>query len=126
MTSRWRDRAARAEQWLRIIQQEIEEKLLAPKSSSDAEQKSLPYQTAPDLCQISPHNDPEHRINQHLEDGGNKGTDHEETSALLAAAVLLVSSGIASAQSQTPMTKDRAPATSGQSAPQSDPPGAPA
>jgi hypothetical protein len=42
-------------------------------------------------------------------------------SALLAAAILLVSSGIASAQSQTPMTKDRAPATSGQSAPQSDP-----
>ena len=38
----WRDRAARAEQWLRIIQQEIEEKLLAPKSSSNAEQKSLP------------------------------------------------------------------------------------
>ena len=38
----WRDRAARAEQWLRIIQQEIEEKLLAPKSSSEAEQKSLP------------------------------------------------------------------------------------
>src|SRR4051812_42445227 len=42
-------------------------------------------------------------------------------SALLVAAILLVSSGIASAQSQTPMTKDRAPATSGQSAPQSDP-----
>ena len=38
----WRDRAGRAEQWLRIIQQEIEEKLIAPKSSSDAEQKSLP------------------------------------------------------------------------------------
>jgi hypothetical protein len=38
----WRDRAARAEQWLRIIQEEIEEKLIAPKSSSDAEQKSLP------------------------------------------------------------------------------------
>ena len=37
----WRDRAARAEQWLRIIQQEIKEKLLAPKSSFDAEQKSL-------------------------------------------------------------------------------------
>ena len=38
----WRDRAARAEQWLGIIQQEIEEKLIAPKSSFDAEQKSLP------------------------------------------------------------------------------------
>ncbi len=38
----WRHRAARAEQWLRIIQQEIEERLIAPKSSSDAEQKSLP------------------------------------------------------------------------------------
>jgi hypothetical protein len=37
----WRDRAARAEQWLRIIQKEIEEKLIAPKSSSSAEQMSL-------------------------------------------------------------------------------------
>ena len=37
----WRDRAARAEQWLRIIQEEIEEKLIAPKSSSSAEQKSV-------------------------------------------------------------------------------------
>ena len=37
----WQERAARAEQWLRIIQQEIKEKLLAPKSSFDAEQKSL-------------------------------------------------------------------------------------
>jgi hypothetical protein len=37
----WRDRAARAEQWLRIIQKEIEEKLIAPKSSSSAEQTSL-------------------------------------------------------------------------------------
>jgi hypothetical protein len=24
-------------------------------------------QKAPDLCQISPHNDPEHRISQHVE-----------------------------------------------------------
>jgi hypothetical protein len=38
---RWRDRAGRAEQWLRIIQKEIEEKLIAPKSSSGAEQASL-------------------------------------------------------------------------------------
>ena len=37
----WRDRAARAEQWLRIIQKEIEEKLIAPKASSGAEQTSL-------------------------------------------------------------------------------------
>ena len=37
----WRGRAARAEQWLRIIQKEIEEKLIAPKSSSGAEQASL-------------------------------------------------------------------------------------
>jgi hypothetical protein len=37
----WRDRAGRAEQWLRIIQKEIEEKLIAPKSSSRAEQASL-------------------------------------------------------------------------------------
>jgi carboxylesterase type B len=33
----WRDRAARAEQWLRTIQQEIEEKLLTRRSSSGAE-----------------------------------------------------------------------------------------
>ena len=47
-------------------------------------------------------------------------------SALMAAAVLLVSSGIASAQSQTPMSKERsgAPATSGQNpGSQSDPRG---
>ena len=37
----WRDRAARAEQWLRIIQKEIEEKLIAPKSFPGAEQASL-------------------------------------------------------------------------------------
>src|SRR3981081_1757706 len=30
----WRDRAARAEQWLRTIQQEIEEKLLSRRPSS--------------------------------------------------------------------------------------------
>jgi formiminotetrahydrofolate cyclodeaminase len=35
----WRDRAARAAQWLRIIQKEIEEKLIAPQSR--AEQASL-------------------------------------------------------------------------------------
>jgi DNA repair exonuclease SbcCD ATPase subunit len=33
----WRDRAARAEQWLRTIQQEIEEKLLTRRSSSGGE-----------------------------------------------------------------------------------------
>ena len=33
----WRDRAARAEQWLQTIQQEIEEKLLARRSSSSEE-----------------------------------------------------------------------------------------
>jgi hypothetical protein len=37
----WRNRAARAEQWLRIIQKEIEEKLIAPKSFPGAEQASL-------------------------------------------------------------------------------------
>jgi gas vesicle protein len=33
----WQDRAARAEQWLRTIQQEIEEKLLTRRSSSGGE-----------------------------------------------------------------------------------------
>jgi hypothetical protein len=33
----WRDRAARAEYWLRTIQQEIEEKLLTRRSSSGGE-----------------------------------------------------------------------------------------
>jgi gas vesicle protein len=33
----WQDRAARAEQWLRTIQQEIEEKLLTRRSFSGAE-----------------------------------------------------------------------------------------
>jgi DNA repair exonuclease SbcCD ATPase subunit len=33
----WRDRAARAEQWLRTIQQEIEKKLLTRRSSSGGE-----------------------------------------------------------------------------------------
>jgi chromosome segregation ATPase len=33
----WQDRAARAEQWLRTIQQEIEEKLLSRRSSTGAE-----------------------------------------------------------------------------------------
>ena len=33
----WRDRAARADQWLRTIQQEIEEKLLTRRSSNGAE-----------------------------------------------------------------------------------------
>ena len=57
--------------------------------------------------------------------GVAKGTAMRKYSALLAAAVLMVSSGIASAQSQTPMNKDKAgaPATSGQSGTQSDPRG---
>jgi hypothetical protein len=56
---------------------------------------------------------------------GNKGNIMRKYSALLAAAVLMVSSGIASAQSQTPMNKDKAgaPATSGQSGTKSDPRG---
>ena len=37
----WRDRAARAEQWLRTIQDEIEEKLLARRSFSAAEEAAL-------------------------------------------------------------------------------------
>jgi hypothetical protein len=38
----FRDRAARAERWLQIIQKEIEEKLIAPRSASDTEQTSPP------------------------------------------------------------------------------------
>ena len=38
----FRDRAARAEGWLRIIHKEIEEKLIAPRSASVTEQRSLP------------------------------------------------------------------------------------
>ena len=38
----FRDRAARAEGWLQTIQKEIEEKLIAPRSASSAEQTSLP------------------------------------------------------------------------------------
>src|SRR5215813_6342125 len=38
----FRERAARAERWLQIIHQEIEEKLIAPRSASGAEQTSLP------------------------------------------------------------------------------------
>ena len=38
----FRDRAARAERWLQTIQNEIEEKLIAPRSASDTEQKLLP------------------------------------------------------------------------------------
>jgi len=37
----FRDRAARAEGWLQTIQKEIEEKLIAPRSASSAEQMSL-------------------------------------------------------------------------------------
>jgi exonuclease VII small subunit len=38
----FRDRAARAEGWLQTIYKEIEEKLIAPRSASGTEQKSLP------------------------------------------------------------------------------------
>jgi hypothetical protein len=38
----FRDRAARAEQWLQTIHKEIEEELIAPRSASGTEQKSLP------------------------------------------------------------------------------------
>ena len=37
-----RDRAVRAERWLQIIQKEIEEKLIAPRSANATEQTSLP------------------------------------------------------------------------------------
>jgi chromosome segregation ATPase len=37
----WRERAARAEQWLRTIQHEIEEKLLARRSSSGREEAAI-------------------------------------------------------------------------------------
>ena len=37
----WRDRAARAEQWIRTIQQEIEEKLLTRRSFSGAEEVAV-------------------------------------------------------------------------------------
>jgi chromosome segregation ATPase len=38
----FRERAARAERWLQIIHQEIEEKLITPRSASGTEQTSLP------------------------------------------------------------------------------------
>jgi hypothetical protein len=38
----FRQRAARAERWLQIIHQEIEEKLIGPRSASGTEQTSLP------------------------------------------------------------------------------------
>jgi hypothetical protein len=38
----FRDRAARAEGWLQTIYKEIEEKLIAPRSASGSEQRSLP------------------------------------------------------------------------------------
>jgi hypothetical protein len=37
----WRDRAARAEQWLRTIQQEIEEKLLARRPTAGGEEAAI-------------------------------------------------------------------------------------
>jgi len=38
----FRDRTARAERWLQTIQNEIEEKLIAPRSANAAEQTPLP------------------------------------------------------------------------------------
>jgi hypothetical protein len=38
----FRDRAARAEHWLQTIHQEIEQKLITPRSASGSEQRSLP------------------------------------------------------------------------------------
>ena len=38
----FRDRAVRAERWLQTIQNEIEEKLIAPRSANAAEQTTLP------------------------------------------------------------------------------------
>jgi len=38
----FRDRAARAERWLQTIQNEIEEKLIAPRSANAAEQTPVP------------------------------------------------------------------------------------
>jgi len=38
----FRDRAVRAERWLQTIQNEIEEKLIAPRSANATEQTSLP------------------------------------------------------------------------------------
>jgi len=38
----FRERAARAEGWLQTIHKEIEEKLIAPRSASVSEQRSLP------------------------------------------------------------------------------------
>jgi hypothetical protein len=38
----FRDRAVRAERWLQTIQNEIEEKLIAPRSANAAEQTPLP------------------------------------------------------------------------------------
>src|SRR5262249_49366748 len=38
----FRDRAARAERWLQTIQNEIEEKLIAPRSANATEQTPLP------------------------------------------------------------------------------------
>jgi len=38
----FRDRAVRAERWLQTIQNEIEEKLIAPRSASGTEQRLLP------------------------------------------------------------------------------------
>jgi len=38
----FRERAARAEHWLQTIHKEIEEKLIAPRSASVTEQRSLP------------------------------------------------------------------------------------
>ena len=46
----FRDRAARAEGWLQTIQNEIEEKLIAPRSANATEQTSLPKTPSYDKC----------------------------------------------------------------------------